>query len=320
MGKPTGFLEIERQDRGYDNPQERLRNWKEFVHPLPAPALNQQAARCMDCGIPFCQQRLSGQQPSFPDFNSLVYREHWQAALENLQSTNNFPEFTGRICPAPCEASCTLNIIDSRGDHQDDRMRHRRPGLGRGLDHAAARRRAGTGKRVAVVGSGPAGLACAQQLAQGRPRGDCLREERPRRRPAPLRHPGLQDGEVASDRPPRRPDAGRGRHLPDQRGDRRQRSRSSDGSVVTTSDVDWSWLAAPSSRATWRFRAASWTASTSPWTSWFSRTARNAGDDEAKAAPNGTLIGPGQACRRHRGRRHRLRLRRHLQPPRRPVR
>src|ERR1044072_5405559 len=118
MGKPTGFLEIERLDRGYEPPKTRLKTWKEFVNPLPLPELRQQAARCMDCGIPFCHagpeivQGAGGQgcpvNNQIPDFNNLVYRDQWKLALDNLLSTNNFPEFTGRICPAPCEASCTL--------------------------------------------------------------------------------------------------------------------------------------------------------------------------------------------------------------------
>src|SRR3954454_6106717 len=112
MGRPTGFLEIERHDRAYDPPGERVKTWKEFVHPLPRGELQQQAARCMSCGIPFCHQGCPVNN-QIPDFNELIYRDHWKAALENLQSTNNFPESTGRVCPAPCEASCTLNIEDS---------------------------------------------------------------------------------------------------------------------------------------------------------------------------------------------------------------
>ena len=164
MGKPTGFLEIERQDRGYEKPGERLRNWNEFVHPLPEQTLNQQAARCMDCGIPFCHSGCPVNN-QIPDFNSLVYREQWQAALENLQSTNNFPEFTGRVCPAPCEASCTLNIIDTPVTIKTIECAI----VDRGWDEGWITPRPsprGTGKRVAVVGSGPAGLACAQQLAR----------------------------------------------------------------------------------------------------------------------------------------------------------
>ncbi len=112
MGKPTGFLEIERHDRGYEKPAERVKTFKEFTKPLPAPELNAQAARCMDCGIPFCHNGCPVNN-MIPDWNNLVYRDQFRDALTVLHSTNNFPEFTGRICPAPCEASCTLNIDDT---------------------------------------------------------------------------------------------------------------------------------------------------------------------------------------------------------------
>lgn len=164
MGKPTGFLEIERHDRGYDPPEARLKHWKEFVHPLPEGELRQQAARCMDCGIPFCHQGCPVNN-QIPDFNNLIYRDHWQAALENLQSTNNFPEFTGRVCPAPCEASCTLNIPDTPVTIKTIECQIVDRGWDEGWIKPEPSPR-GTGKRVAVVGSGPAGLACAQQLAR----------------------------------------------------------------------------------------------------------------------------------------------------------
>ncbi|MDA1326540.1 MAG: glutamate synthase, partial [Proteobacteria bacterium] len=112
MGKPTGFLEFERQDRGYEALELRRKKWKEFVEPLPDPVLGEQAARCMDCGIPFCQNGCPVNN-LIPDWNDLVYRDQWKTALTALHSTNNFPEFTGRICPAPCEAACTLNIDDA---------------------------------------------------------------------------------------------------------------------------------------------------------------------------------------------------------------
>ena len=112
MGKPTGFLEIARRERTYDKPEARLKTWEEFTHPLARGDAVQQAARCMDCGIPFCHQGCPVNN-QIPDWNNLVYRDDWKRALENLHSTNNFPEFTGRICPAPCEASCTLNIDDN---------------------------------------------------------------------------------------------------------------------------------------------------------------------------------------------------------------
>ena len=164
MGKPTGFLEIERRDRGYDKPSARLKTWKEFVHPLSAPELRQQAARCMSCGVPFCHQGCPVNN-QIPDFNELIYRDQWQAALENLQSTNNFPEFTGRICPAPCEASCTLNIDDNPVTIKTIECQIVDRGWEEGWITPQPSPR-GTGKRVAVVGSGPAGLACAQQLAR----------------------------------------------------------------------------------------------------------------------------------------------------------
>jgi glutamate synthase (NADPH/NADH) small chain len=164
MGKPTGFLEVARRDRGYEKPADRLKTWKEFVRPLPTAEVVEQASRCMDCGIPFCHQGCPVNN-QIPDFNNLVYREHWQSALENLQSTNNFPEFTGRICPAPCEASCTLNIPDTPVTIKTIECDIIDRGWNEGWIKPQPSPR-GTGKRVAVVGSGPAGLACAQQLAR----------------------------------------------------------------------------------------------------------------------------------------------------------
>ena len=164
MGKPTGFLEIERQDRTYEPVDARLKTWNEFVKPLAPPAVAQQAARCMDCGIPFCHQGCPVNN-QIPDFNDLVYRDQWREALDNLQSTNNFPEFTGRVCPAPCEASCTLNIIDNPVTIKTIECQIVDRGWEEGWIKPEPSPR-GTGKRVAVVGSGPAGLACAQQLAR----------------------------------------------------------------------------------------------------------------------------------------------------------
>ncbi len=164
MGKPTGFLEIERRERGYEPVGERLKTWKEFIHPLPGPEIRAQASRCMSCGIPFCHQGCPVNN-QIPDFNELVYRDQWRDALDNLQSTNNFPEFTGRICPAPCEASCTLNIPDSPVTIKSIECQIVDRGWDEGWITPEPSPR-GSGKRVAVVGSGPAGLACAQQLAR----------------------------------------------------------------------------------------------------------------------------------------------------------
>ena len=164
MGKITGFLEIERQDRGYEKPEERLENYKEFVHPLPYADVGKQAARCMDCGIPFCHQGCPVNN-LIPDWNNLVYRDQWRAAMENLHSTNNFPEFTGRICPAPCEASCTLNIQDNPVTIKTIECQIVDRAWEEGwVQPVIAPKK--TGKTVAVVGSGPAGMAAAQQLAR----------------------------------------------------------------------------------------------------------------------------------------------------------
>ncbi len=164
MGKPTGFLEIERHDRRYEKPDIRRRGWNEFVKPLPEPETRKQAARCMDCGIPFCHDGCPVNN-LIPDWNNLVYRDQWRAALKVLHSTNNFPEFTGRICPAPCEAACTLNIDDNPVTIKTIECAIVDRGWQEGwIEPAAPARR--TGKKVAVVGSGPAGLACAQQLAR----------------------------------------------------------------------------------------------------------------------------------------------------------
>jgi glutamate synthase (NADPH/NADH) small chain len=164
MGKVTGFLEIDRRDRRYAPASDRIRHYKEFVIPLSEEATKDQAARCMNCGIPYCHNGCPVNN-QIPDWNDLVYNGNWEEASRNLHSTNNFPEFTGRVCPAPCEASCTLNLTDqsvtiksiecaivdrawSEGWLKPEVPSHK------------------TGKKVAVVGSGPAGLAAAQQLAR----------------------------------------------------------------------------------------------------------------------------------------------------------
>jgi len=164
MANPTGFLEIERRDRPYEKVDVRRKSWREFVKPLPYPALQQQAARCMDCGIPFCHNGCPVNN-LIPDWNNLVHRDHWRTALDTLHSTNNFPEFTGRLCPAPCEASCTLNIDDNPVTIKSIECQIVDRGWEEGWIHPQEPR-AKTGKTVAVIGSGPAGLACAQQLAR----------------------------------------------------------------------------------------------------------------------------------------------------------
>ncbi|MGB7542609.1 MAG: glutamate synthase subunit beta [Burkholderiales bacterium] len=164
MGKITGFLEYQRLAEAAEAPEARKKHYREFVLPLKDEEAKLQGARCMDCGTPFC---MSGCPINniIPDWNDLVYRQDWKAALDTLHSTNNFPEFTGRVCPAPCEAACTLNINND-------------PVGIKSIEHAIVDKgwesgwvapqppKRKTGKRVAVIGSGPAGLACAQQLAR----------------------------------------------------------------------------------------------------------------------------------------------------------
>src|SRR3982750_4787772 len=164
MGKITGFMEIERRDRPYAPVAERVKVYREFVRPLPEQEMGQQGARCMDCGIPFCQTGCPVNN-IIPDWNDLVYRGHWRDALDVLHSTNNFPEFTGRVCPAPREASCTLNINDDPVAIKSIEQAIIDKGWSEGWVEPMVP--AGkTGKKVAVIGSGPAGLACAQQLAR----------------------------------------------------------------------------------------------------------------------------------------------------------
>ncbi len=164
MGKPTGFKEIDRQDRVYAPVGERVKNYKEFVVPLSEDEVRKQGARCMDCGIPFCHTGCPVNN-IIPDWNDLVYRGDWKSAIDVLHSTNNFPEFTGRICPAPCEESCTLNISERPVTIKtiECAIIDRAWDEGWVLPQVAPHR---TGHRVAVVGSGPAGMACAQQLAR----------------------------------------------------------------------------------------------------------------------------------------------------------
>jgi glutamate synthase (NADPH) small chain len=164
MGKVTGFLEIDRQDRKYKPAADRIRHYDEFVIPLSEEATRSQAARCMDCGIPFCHNGCPVNN-QIPDWNDLVYAGDWRRALGNLHSTNNFPEFTGRVCPAPCEASCTLNIVDQPVTIKTIECAIVDRGFAEGWIAPEPPKRK-TGKKIAVVGSGPAGLAAAQQLAR----------------------------------------------------------------------------------------------------------------------------------------------------------
>jgi glutamate synthase (NADPH/NADH) small chain len=166
MGKITGFMEFDRADRGYRPVEERLKHYREFVEPLPEKDVKAQAARCMDCGIPYCHNGCPVNN-QIPDWNDLVYQGQWSTASLNLHSTNNFPEVTGRVCPAPCEASCTLNIEDVPVTIKTiEYSIAERTFADSGNKWIAQPAEKKTGKRVAIVGSGPAGLAAAQQLAR----------------------------------------------------------------------------------------------------------------------------------------------------------
>ncbi len=164
MGKVTGFMEYERVEEAYAPIDQRVKHYKEFIIGLKEDEAKVQGARCMDCGIPFCNNGCPVNN-IIPDFNDLVYRGDWATAIEVLHSTNNFPEFTGRICPAPCEAACTLNLNDDPvGIKSIERaIIDRAWAEGWVLPHPPKHK---TGKKVAVIGSGPAGLAAAQQLAR----------------------------------------------------------------------------------------------------------------------------------------------------------
>ena len=169
MGKVTGFLEIDRQDRKYRPASDRIRNFREFIVPLPEQVIRDQASRCMECGIPFCHDMkgLKGcpVNNQIPDWNDLVYRGEWEQASKDLHSTNNFPEFTGRICPAPCEAACTLNLTDNPVSIKTIECSIVDYGWEKGWIKPQLPKKH-TDKKVAIIGSGPAGLACAQQLAR----------------------------------------------------------------------------------------------------------------------------------------------------------
>src|SRR4051794_19246459 len=194
MGKVTGFLEIDRRDRKYAPASDRVRHYREFMIPLGEEATRDQAARCMDCGIPYCHNGCPVNN-QIPDFNDLVYKDDWHEALRNLQSTNNFPEFTGRVCPAPCEASCTLTLEGAPVTIKTIECAIAARGWQEGWI-APEPADTLTGKRVAVVGSGPAGLAAAQQLPRGGHEGDVFGEKGGARGAPALGNPRLKKGEA----------------------------------------------------------------------------------------------------------------------------
>src|ERR1700716_1231477 len=164
MGKITGFMEYQRLEEPHEPKEARKKHYREFYARLSDEAAATQGARCMDCGVPFCQTGCPVNN-IIPDWNDLVYRNNWREALDVLHSTNNFPEFTGRVCPAPCEAACVLNINNDPVAIKSIEQAIIDKGYAEGWVGPQIPHRK-TGKKVAVVGSGPAGMACAQQLAR----------------------------------------------------------------------------------------------------------------------------------------------------------
>ncbi len=196
MGKLRGFLEFDRATAPERDPAERIGDYKEFVGSLPLVELRDQGARCMECGVPFCNSGCPLGN-LIPDWNDLVYRDNFAEAIEQLHRTNNFPEFTGRLCPAPCEAACVLEIDEGNAvtiKQIEVAIVNRAWEEGWIVPRPPQTR---TGQTVAVIGSGPAGLACAQQLNRRGPHGDRVRARRGGGRARALRRPGLQDREVA---------------------------------------------------------------------------------------------------------------------------
>ena len=202
MGKITGFLEFERNDRDYEPVEERVKHWREFVLPLPEDENKTQAARCMDCGMPYCHGTniVTGAPTGcpvnnqIPDWNDLVYRGDWEEAARNLHSTNNFPEVTGRVCPAPCEASCTLNIDDNPVTIKTIECAIADRAIAQGLKPEPPAREDRQEGRDHRLRSRRHGLRAAARAR--RPRRACVREIRQGRRPDALRHSRLQDGEA----------------------------------------------------------------------------------------------------------------------------
>ena len=221
VGKVTGFLEIKRKKAPARPVAERVHDWKEYYLPYPVDELTKQAARCMDCGIPFCHQGCPLGN-IIPDWNDLVYKDQWREAIDRLHATNNFPEWTGRLCPAPCEGACVLGINDDpvtiKGVEVCDHRARVRRGMGRRRPAGRPHRQAGGGRRLRP------GRPRRRRAAQPcRSPGDRLRARRSHRRPPALRHSRVQDGEALR-RPPARPHGEGWRALPDGRARRGQRA------------------------------------------------------------------------------------------------
>ena len=296
MGKETGFLELDRQDRSYADPKERLTHYKEFVVPLPEDKLKAQASRCMNCGIPYCHNGCPVNN-IIPDWNHLVYEGDWKNALEVLHSTNNFPEFTGRICPAPCEASCTLNIDDAPVTIKSIECAIVDKGWQEGWIAPQIPLHK-TGKAVAVVGSGPAGMACAQQLARA---GHSVTLFEKNDRIGGLLRYGIPDFKMEKHLINRRADADGGRRALSSRTSTEvgvhvsmESLRENFDAVVMSGGAEEArQLTIPGAEMSGVRLAMEFLTQ---------QNKRNAGDDEMRAAPRGSILRHRQACHRHRRR------------------
>ena len=259
MGKVTGFIEIQRKKHPTRPVGERVHDWHEVYLPYPGDGLQDQAARCMDCGIPFCHSGCPLGN-LIPDWNDLVYRDRWQAAIDRLHATNNFPEFTGRLCPAPCEGACVLGINDDPVTIKAVEVSI----IDRAFDEGwvtAQPPETRTGRSVAVVGSGPAGLAAAAQLNRA---GHTVTVfERADRIGGLLRY-GIPEFKLEKRVLDRRLNLmmEEGDHLPDQRQHRREHA---DRGAARSSSMRSCWPADRRGRAICRCPAAISRASTSRW-------------------------------------------------------
>ena len=268
MGKITGFLEFERQDRDYEPVEDRIKHWREFVLPLPETEVRTQAARCMDCGIPFCHDVGCPVNNQIPDWNDLVYRGDWREAARNLHSTNNFPEFTGRVCPAPCEASCTLNIDDDAGRPSRPSNARSSTAPWRRAGSCRSRRRARPARRSRSSAQGRPASPLRSSSRAPATRCTCSRNTP---RVGGLMRYGIPDFKMEKHYIDRRVAQMEAEGVvfhyrrPCRRNDTR---RAADRATSTPS----CWPAAPRSRAICRCPAASSTASISRWSSCRSRT------------------------------------------------
>ena len=275
MADPQGFLRTRERELPRRRPVPvRIRDWKEVYEEQPVTELQRQAGRCMDCGIPFCHSGCPLGN-LIPEWNDLAWKGEWRQAIDRLHATNNFPEFTGRLCPAPCESACVLGINQPAVTIKQVEVSIIDRAFANGTVTPEAPERL-SGKTVAVVGSGPAGLAAAQQLTRAGHTVAVYERADRAGRPAALRHPRVQDGE-GRPRPADRADEVRGHPLPH----RGRGRRTSPGPTCASGSTPWSSRSAPPCRATCRCPGASSTASCRPWTS----CRRPTGSPSARASP-----------------------------------